>query len=116
MPHEGLWARDAQITGHQVVEGAYVVYQLVVTTMRGTKLRLWRRYAEFDALRAKLLAEVPAERLAIPTLPPKSSKSGIENTTFLKSREEGLCYFVRCVFLNPHTARSAAVKRFISNS
>lgn len=114
-PHEGIWATDAEVASYQVVEDTYVVFEVVVTTLRGTKVRIWRRYAEFDAFYNDLIEERPEERLAIPTLPPKSGNRGLENAAFQKARLGGLDYFVKCALLNPNTARSTAVKRFISN-
>lgn len=111
--HDGLWAQSVEIPAYDVVERSYVVWEVRITTLQGSNVKLWRRYAEFDTLRERLLDECPAERLTVPALPPKSGNKNLENAVFLNIRRDGLEYFLLCVLLNPHLARARAVSQFV---
>lgn len=111
--HDNAWVKRAEVRAFRIVENSYVAYDLQISTTLGTKLQFWRRYAEFDRLRAQLLIELPEEYLSIPQLPPKSSTSGLENALFLETRQDGLDYFAKCIFMNPLVAHAHALKDFI---
>lgn len=111
--HDGAWVKRAEVRAFRVIENSYVAYDVQLLTILGARLQLWRRYAEFDRLRVQLLRELPEEHLSIPQLPPKSSTSGLDNTVFLETRQDGLDYFAKCVFMNPFIACSHAIKDFV---
>lgn len=111
--NDGLWARNVEVPSYQVVDDSYVAYDLQITTVDGAHIQRWKRYLDFDQLKADLLSENPRDSLAIPQLPPKAANKNLDNSYFLKCRQDGLEYFAKCVLLNPDLARSQAVRRFI---
>ncbi|KAH6669421.1 Phox homologous domain-containing protein [Halenospora varia] len=80
--------------------------------VKGSTMRIRKRYSEFDDLRHKLLQTFPYSEAAMPPLPPKSVISKFR-PKFLDHRRTGLQYFLNCILLNPEFSGSPVLKEFL---
>ncbi|RSH92668.1 PX domain-containing protein ypt35 [Saitozyma podzolica] len=111
----GAFAREVVITGHKVVGGktwtdkarmgAYVVYEIEITTRSGGTINLLRRYTDFVRLRNALKSTYPHLYNTIPQLPGKAHMSKF-SPKFLEDRQPRLQRFLRTVMLHPEMGRA----------
>ncbi|GFZ43253.1 hypothetical protein JCM24511_00972 [Saitozyma sp. JCM 24511] len=141
----GAFAREVVITGHKVVGGktwtdkarmgAYVVYEIEITTRSGGTINLLRRYTDFVRLRNALKSTYPVCRAHIPwnlkdevsssltarrsicTTPYPNSRAKLIcarliivpakfSPKFLEDRQPRLQRFLRTVMLHPEMGRA----------
>ncbi|GAB7332557.1 hypothetical protein MBLNU13_g04337t2 [Cladosporium sp. NU13] len=96
---QGCWARSVTVDDYTVVSGssglgAYVVWSLTVSTLKGGDMSIRKRYSEFDHLRENLVKAFPHAEGSIPQLPRKSVVSRFR-PRFLEQRKNGLSHFIR---------------------
>lgn len=115
------WARAVHINEYEIIGpessmglsvGAYVTWVITIQTLRGSEIRICRRYSEFVRLRDKLMAQYPQHSSEIPELPAKSIISRFRDS-FLEARRKRLEYFLLCVLLNPVLAVSPLIYEFV---
>ena len=98
--NRACWARSVEVTDYVLVNsgatniGAFVVWNIRVETMNGTKMNIRKRYSEFDVLRRRLIQTFPNFEAAVPALPPKSVLKRFQ-PRFLEKRRVGLQYFLK---------------------
>ncbi|KFY78963.1 hypothetical protein V499_02002 [Pseudogymnoascus sp. VKM F-103] len=98
--NDACWARSVTIDEHAVVNGnrtgigAFVVWNITIETLSGSKINLRKRYSEFDTLRRNLLMTFPLSEASMPPLPPKGVVSKFR-PKFLEQRRIGLQYFLK---------------------
>lgn len=114
---QSCWARSVSIDDYIIVSGptgigAYVVWHLTVSTLKGGDLEIRKRYSEFDQLRTDLVRSFVDAEAMIPDLPRKSVVSRFR-PKFLDQRKKGLTHFMNCILLNPEFAASPVLKDFI---
>ncbi|KAL1841585.1 hypothetical protein VTJ49DRAFT_6895 [Mycothermus thermophilus] len=116
--NRACWARSVQVTDYVMVNGsttnigAFVVWNIRVETLSGTRINIRKRYSEFDDLRRKLVQTFPSFEAAVPALPPKSVLKRFQ-PRFLEKRRAGLQYFLNCILLNPEFSGSPVLKEFL---
>ncbi|ELR10017.1 PX domain-containing protein ypt35 [Pseudogymnoascus destructans] len=116
--NDACWARSVTIDEHAVVNGnrtgigAFVVWNITIETLSGSKIHLRKRYSEFDTLRRNLLMTFPLSEASMPPLPPKGVVSKFR-PKFLDQRRIGLQYFLNCILLNPEFSSSPVMKDFL---
>lgn len=116
------WAKAVHINEYEIIGssspsigfsvGAYVTWVITIDTLRGSQIRICRRFSEFVTFREKLVAQYPTHVDEIPELPPKSVVSKFR-ATFLEGRRKRLEYFLLCVLLNPILAVSPLIYEFV---
>ncbi|KAI1334233.1 PX domain-containing protein [Xylariaceae sp. FL0016] len=92
--------------------GAFVVWNIRVETLSGSRMDIRKRYSEFDEFRDRLMRTFPGFEAAVPELPPKSLISKFR-PRFLERRRGGLQYFLNCILLNPEFSGSPVLKEFL---
>ncbi|KAK4167272.1 Phox homologous domain-containing protein [Cladorrhinum sp. PSN259] len=116
--NRACWARSVNVVDHVLVNGsatnlgAFVVWNIKVETLTGSKINIRKRYSEFDDLRKKLIQTFPNFEAAVPSLPPKSVLNKFK-PKFLEKRRGGLQYFLNCILLNPEFSGSPVLKEFL---
>lgn len=116
--NRACWARSVQVTDHVLVNGsttnigAFVVWNIRVETLNGSRMNIRKRYSEFDDLRRRLVQTFPNFEAAVPALPPKSVLKRF-HPRFLEKRRAGLQYFLNCILLNPEFSGSPVLKEFL---
>ncbi|KAJ4290724.1 PX domain-containing protein ypt35 [Collariella sp. IMI 366227] len=98
--NRACWARSVQVTDYVRVNGsttnigAFVVWNIRVETLNGSRMNIRKRYSEFDDLRKRLVQTFPSFEAAVPALPPKSVLKRFQGK-FLEKRRAGLQYFLK---------------------
>ncbi|KAF8975306.1 hypothetical protein BDQ17DRAFT_276027 [Cyathus striatus] len=108
----GAFARDVRITGWSQVgeldsrksprlgsmsSGAYVVYDIKITTKSNTTIHLLKRYTDFSRLHTTLLRTLPPSlHPHVPALPPKAPLRGSDRCFWIEGG--GCCSFGLRVF------------------
>ncbi|KAL2270860.1 hypothetical protein VTJ83DRAFT_231 [Remersonia thermophila] len=116
--NRACWARSVQVKDYVMVNGsttnigAFVVWNIRVETLSGSRINICKRYSEFDDLRRKLVQTFPNFEAAVPALPPKSVLKRFQ-PRFLEKRRAGLQYFLNCILLNPEFSGSPVLKEFL---
>ncbi|KAK3299989.1 Phox domain-containing protein [Chaetomium fimeti] len=116
--NRACWARSVQVTDPVVVNGsatnigAFVVWNIKVEALNGSRINIRKRYSEFDDLRRRLVQTFPGFEAAVPALPPKSVLKRF-HPRFLEKRRAGLQYFLNCILLNPEFSGSPVLKEFL---
>ncbi|KAL2125412.1 hypothetical protein VTJ04DRAFT_1777 [Mycothermus thermophilus] len=116
--NRACWAHSVQVTDYVMVNGgttnigAFVVWNIKVETLSGSRINIRKRYSEFDDLRKKLVKTFPNFEAAVPALPPKSVLKRF-HPRFLEKRRAGLQYFLNCILLNPEFSGSPVLKEFL---
>ncbi|KAK4129356.1 Phox-like protein [Parathielavia appendiculata] len=116
--NRACWARSVQVTDYVLVNGsttnigAFVVWNIRVETLNGSRMNIRKRYSEFDDLRRWLVQTFPNFEAAVPALPPKSVLKRFQ-PRFLEKRRAGLQYFLNCILLNPEFSGSPVLKEFL---
>ncbi|KAK4231823.1 PX domain-containing protein [Podospora fimiseda] len=116
--NRACWAKSVNVVDYVLVNGsatnlgAFVVWNIKVETLTGSKINIRKRYSEFDDLRKKLIQTFPNFEAAVPSLPPKSVLNKFK-TKFLEKRRGGLQYFLNCILLNPEFSGSPVLKEFL---
>ncbi|KAH6651145.1 Phox homologous domain-containing protein [Chaetomium tenue] len=116
--NRACWARSVQVTDHVLVNGstmsigAFVVWNIRVEALNGSRMNIRKRYSEFDDLRRRLVQTFPGFEAAVPALPPKSVLKRF-HPRFLEKRRAGLQYFLNCILLNPEFSGSPVLKEFL---
>ncbi|KAK4462093.1 Phox homologous domain-containing protein [Cladorrhinum samala] len=116
--NRACWARSVNVVDYVLVNGsatnlgAFVVWNIKVETLTGSKINIRKRYSEFDDLRKKLVQTFPNFEAAVPSLPPKSVLNKFK-PKFLEKRRGGLQYFLNCILLNPEFSGSPVLKEFL---
>ncbi|KAF9004397.1 hypothetical protein BDQ17DRAFT_1355021 [Cyathus striatus] len=107
----GAFARDVRITGWSQVgeldsrksprlgsmsSGAYVVYDIKITTKSNTTIHLLKRYTDFSRLHTTLLRTLPPSlHPHVPALPPKAPLARFR-PVFLDRRRRMLQFWLAC--------------------
>ncbi|KAK4155549.1 Phox homologous domain-containing protein [Chaetomidium leptoderma] len=116
--NRACWARSVQVTDFVLVNGsttnigAFVVWNIRVEALNGSRMNIRKRYSEFDDLRQRLVQTFPNFEAAVPALPPKSVLKRF-HPRFLEKRRAGLQYFLNCILLNPEFSGSPVLKEFL---
>ncbi|KAK4240857.1 Phox homologous domain-containing protein [Achaetomium macrosporum] len=116
--NRACWARSVQVTDFVLVNGsttnigAFIVWNIKVETLNGSRMNIRKRYSEFDDLRKRLVLTFPNFEAAVPALPPKSVLKRFQ-PRFLEKRRAGLQYFLNCILLNPEFSGSPVLKEFL---
>ncbi|KAK3397934.1 Phox homologous domain-containing protein [Sordaria brevicollis] len=116
--NRACWAKKVDIVDYILVNGgtanigAFVVWNIRVETLNGSRMNIRKRYSEFDGLRKRLVQTFPNFEAAVPPLPPKSILHRFQ-PKFLEKRRAGLQYFLNCILLNPEFSGSPVLKEFL---
>ncbi|KZW01167.1 hypothetical protein EXIGLDRAFT_638467 [Exidia glandulosa HHB12029] len=98
------FARDVRISGWTTVgrgNGAYVVYDCVITTKENLTIHALKRYSAFEKLASGLRRSLPRHmHAAIPRLPPKNPLAK-HRPAFLERRRKMLQAWLLAVLLHP---------------
>ncbi|KAK1780567.1 Phox homologous domain-containing protein [Copromyces sp. CBS 386.78] len=98
--NRACWAKKVDIVDYILVNGgtanigAFVVWNIRVETLNGSRMNIRKRYSEFDGLRKRLVQTFPNFEAAVPPLPPKSILHRFQ-PKFLEKRRAGLQYFLK---------------------
>ncbi|KAF9461024.1 Phox-like protein [Collybia nuda] len=111
------FAKDVKISGWTNVgdkpEGAYIVYDCVITTKEGTVIHAHKRYSAFAQLEKALRRTLPRnQQTFIPTLPPKTPLARYR-PAFLDRRRRLLQYWLSAVLLHPDIGGSQAARLWV---
>ncbi|KAL0474424.1 Phox homologous domain-containing protein [Neurospora intermedia] len=116
--NRACWAKKVDIVDYILVNGgtanigAFVVWNIKVETLNGSRMNIRKRYSEFDSLRKRLVQTFPNFEAAVPLIPPKSILHRFQ-PKFLEKRRAGLQYFLNCILLNPEFSGSPVLKEFL---
>lgn len=96
---QGCWAQSVTVDDYTIISGptgigAYVVWLCTVSTLKGGRMTINKRYSEFDKLRGNLVESFPHAAASIPELPRKSIVSRFR-PRFLEKRKDGLNHFIK---------------------
>lgn len=114
------FARDVQIGGFTTVgekSRGFVCYDVRIVTIRGTTIRLLRRFSSFCQLRQKLLLERPQHAKLVPSLPPR--RTGILHkyaSKHLEKRRRELQKWLAIIMLDRRWATTKALREWVVGS
>jgi len=93
--------------------GAYVVYDIVITTREGTTMKILRRYSSFEELWDGLMASLATHLHShIPILPPKAPFARFR-PAFIEKRRQLLEFWLTRVLLHPELGGRKVVKDWV---
>ncbi|KIM38455.1 hypothetical protein M413DRAFT_447714 [Hebeloma cylindrosporum] len=93
--------------------GAYVVYDVVITTREGTTMHVLKRYTAFEQLWGALKRTLPSHLLpALPSLPPKAPLARFR-PAFLDNRRKLLQFWLARVLLHPEIGWRDTVREWV---